>query len=152
MKSKASTPEEYLESIPAGRKEAMMQLRRVIVKNLPKGFKEVMGYGMIGYVVPHSLYPAGYHCNPKDPLPFLNIASQKNHIALYHMGLYSDPGLLNWFVKEYARQCKSKPDMGKSCLRIKNPERIPFDLIGQLAAKMMPMDWIGHYEKMIKRK
>jgi uncharacterized protein YdhG (YjbR/CyaY superfamily) len=150
MQSKAATPEEYIDSLPTERKEAMQQLRKVIRKNLPKGFTEGMSYGMIGYVVPHTRYPAGYHCNPKQPLPFMNLASQKNYIALYHMGLYADKKLLKWFVDEYSKQNKAKLDMGKSCIRFKKPEQIPFKLIGELAAKITPQEWIAFYEKSIK--
>lgn len=127
----------------------MSELRKVILKNLPKGFAETMSYGMVGYVVPHSLYPGGYHCDPKQPLPFLSIASQKNFIAVYHMGIYSDPKLLQWFTKEFAKQSTAKLDMGKSCIRFKKPEQIPFKLIGELAAKMTPQDWISTYEKVL---
>ena len=149
MQSKAATPDEYLETLPAERKAAMQELRKVIKKNLPKGFKEVMSYGMVGYVVPHSTYPKGYHCDPKLPLPFLNIASQKNFIAVYHMGIYSDPKLLDWFTKEYPKHSKSKLDMGKSCIRFKKPEEIPFALIGELASKMTPEQWIEKYETVL---
>lgn len=147
MISKAKTPEEYIAALPADRKEAISELRKVILKNLPKGFSEEMSYGMLGYVVPHSLYPAGYHCNPKLPLPFMNIASQKNFIAIYHMGIYADKNLLKWFTDEYGKHSKSKPDMGKSCLRFKKPEQIPYKLIGELASKMAPKEWIAVYEK-----
>jgi uncharacterized protein YdhG (YjbR/CyaY superfamily) len=149
MQSKAQTPDEYLASLPEERKEAMNQLRKVIKKNLPKGFKEEMGYGMLGYVVPHSLYPAGYHCNPKLPLPFLGMASQKNFIAVYHMGIYSDSKLLDWFVKEFPKHSNAKLDMGKSCIRFKKPEQIPFELIGELASKMTPEQWIEKYETVL---
>lgn len=151
MQSKASSPEEYLETLPEERKKAIAELRKVIKKNLPKGFEEVMSYGMIGYVVPHSVYPPGYHCDTTLPLPFMNIASQKNFIALYHMGLYADAKFLDWFKKEFAKQNKTKLDMGKSCLRFKKPEYIPYTLIGQLASKMTPQKWIALYEKNIKR-
>jgi len=137
MISKAKTPDEYIASLPANRKQAMAELRKVIRKNIPKGFSEVMGYGMLGYAVPHSIYPDGYHCDPKLPLPFMGIASQKNFIAVYHMGIYADPALLKWFTTEYAKQSKTKPDMGKSCMRFKKPEQIPFKLMGELATKMM---------------
>jgi hypothetical protein len=129
----------------------MNTLRKIIKKNLPKGFKEAISYGSIGYVVPHTKYPAGYHCDPKLPLPFLSIASQKNFIALYHMGIYADPKLLSWFTAEYSRVTKSRPDMGKSCIRFKKPENIPFELIGELATKMSADDWIKLYEKNIRR-
>src|SRR5262245_28577378 len=131
MQSRAKTPREYFETLPDDRRKAMLELRKVIAKNLPKGFAEVMQYGMPGWVVPHSLYPAGYHCNPKDPLPFLGIAAQKQYIAVYHMGLYADPELLSWFRKEYTKQAKGKLDMGKSCIRFKKLEEIPMKLIGE---------------------
>lgn len=152
MQSKATSPQEYIDSLPEDRKKAMAELRKVILANLPKGFKEVMGYGMLGYVVPHTLYPDGYHCDPKLPLPFINLASQKNFIAVYHMGIYSDPKLLKWFTDEFPKQSKNKLDMGKSCIRFKKPEQIPFKLIGELAAKMTPQDWIDQYESVIKNR
>ena len=151
MQSKASTPEAYVDELPEDRREAINKLRKVIKKNLPKGFKEEMNYGMIGYVVPHKIYPNGYHCNPQLPLPFMNVASQKNFIAVYHMGLYADEKLMKWFTDAYAKAFPGKLDMGKSCLRFKKPEQIPFELIGELAAKMTPEDWIARYEKMLKK-
>jgi uncharacterized protein YdhG (YjbR/CyaY superfamily) len=151
MQSKATTVEQYLAEVPADRKKAMNELRKVIKKNLPKGFREGMGYGMMGYSVPHSLYPAGYHCDPKQPLPFMSIASQKNFIAVYHMGVYADPKLLKWFTDEYKKQMPTRLDMGKSCLRFNKPENIPFKLIGELAGKITPAEWIAIYEKTIKR-
>lgn len=146
------TIEEYLQSLSPERVVAMERLREVIKKNLPYGFEETLSYGMIGYVVPHSLYPNGYHCNPKQPLPFVNIASQKNFIALYHMGIYANPELLEWFVSEYQKHVQSKPDMGKSCIRFKKIDRIPYSLIGELMTKMSPEDWIVIYEKSLNRK
>lgn len=145
--SKASTVEAYLNEIPEDKRPAILALRKSISKNLPTGFKEIMQYGMIGYVVPHSLYPDGYHTDPKEPLPFICLAAQKNHIAVYHMGIYSDPALLQWFQEAYAKQSKTKLDMGKSCIRFKNPKQIPVDLIGELASKMSPQTWIDLYEK-----
>lgn len=129
----------------------MTKLRNVIKKNIPKGFAEVMDYGMMGYVVPHSLYPAGYHCDPKQPLPFMGIASQKNFIAVYHMGVYADPKLLKWFTAEYKKRVPSKLDMGKSCIRFKKMDQILYDLIGELASKMTVKDWIKQYERVIRR-
>lgn len=149
MQSKAATPKEYLEQVAGNHKAAMAKLRNTIKKNLPKGFEERMSYGMIGYVVPHSIYPQGYHCDPKLPLPFLNIASQKNFIAVYHMGIYSDPSLLKWFTAEFPKHSKSKLDMGKSCIRFKKPDEIPYDLIGELATKMTPKQWIERYESVL---
>lgn len=151
MQSTQTTVEEYLKELPADRLEAIDKLRKVIKKNLPKGFEERMSYGMIGYVVPHSLYPKGYHCDPKLPLPFINLASQKNFIALYHMGIYSSSELLKWFQEEYSKQCKSKLDMGKSCIRMKKMEDIPYELIGELCKKMSPKDWIDRYEKVLSK-
>jgi uncharacterized protein YdhG (YjbR/CyaY superfamily) len=147
MQSKAGTVEAYISELPADRQEAINTLRKIIKKNLPKGFSECMNYGMIGYVVPHSLYPKGYHCDPKLPLPFLGLASQKNAISFYHMGIYADTKLLDWFTKEYPKRSTAKLDMGKSCIRFKKPEQIPYDLIGELCSKMSPADWIKLYEK-----
>jgi hypothetical protein len=146
MQSKELTVEAYINSLPEERKLPMMNLRNILLKSIPKGFKEEMSYGMIGYVVPHSLYPKGYHCSPELPLPFLSVASQKNFIAIYHMGMYEKPELLNWFTNEYAQRVKGKLDMGKSCIRFKKPENIPFDLIGELASKMTTKEWIETYE------
>ena len=147
MKSKATTPEQYLSELPEDRKEAMLKLRNVIKGNLPQGFEEVISYGMLGYVVPHSIYPSGYHCDPKLPLPFINLASQKNFIALYHMGIYANKNLESWFVSEYPKHVKTKLDMGKSCIRFKKMDDIPFDFIGELVAKVSVEDWISNYEK-----
>ena len=150
MKIKADSISEYLENIPNERKAVMKKLIKTIGVNLPKGFKEQLGYGMPSWVVPHSLYPDGYHCSPELPLPFINIASQKNFIALYHMGIYANPELLNWFVSEYPKHCKRKLDMGKSCIRFKKIEEIPFELIAELCTKMTPQDWIKLYEEKFK--
>ena len=151
MTSQATTPEQYINELPADRKEAITQLRNTVLKNLPKGFKETMSYGMLGYVVPHEIYPAGYHCDPKLPLPFANIASQKNFIAFYHMGVYAMPELLKWFTTEYVKQSPAKLDMGKSCIRFKKPEHIPYKLIGELIKKVSVNDWIKIYEVNVKR-
>jgi uncharacterized protein YdhG (YjbR/CyaY superfamily) len=147
MNSRATTVNEYMAELPEDRKMAVSELRKVILKNLPPGFKEEMSYGMIGYVVPHSLYAPGYHCDPKLPLPFMNIASQKNFISLYHMGIYANDKLMKWFTEEFAKRSKTKLDMGKSCIRFKKPELIPYDLIGELAAKITVQNWIELYEK-----
>ncbi len=147
----AKTVDEYISKLPEDRKEAVSKLRNTIQKNIPKGFEECINYKMIGYVVPHSIYPAGYHCDTKLPLPFINIASQKNFVALYHSGIYADPKLLNWFVGEYPKYVKTKLDMGKSCIRFKKVENIPYELIGELCQKMTTKDWISLYEKNIKR-
>ncbi|MES2679788.1 MAG: DUF1801 domain-containing protein [Bacteroidota bacterium] len=151
MQSTAKTVDEYINGVPAERVEAIKQLRQVILKNLPTGFSEVISYGMVGYVIPHSKYPAGYHCNPELPLPFMSFASQKNFIAFYHMGIYADQKLLEWFTNEYAKQVSGKLDMGKSCIRFKKPGQIPYQLIGELVAKVTPEKWIALYEKNLKR-
>jgi len=150
MHIKATNPEEYIAQIPEERIPYFKKLRKTILDNIPTGFNEQMSYGMIGYVVPKSIYPAGYHCDTKLPLPFVNIASQKNFIALYHSGIYANPELLEWFVNEYPKHCKRKLDMGKSCIRFKKAEEIPFDLIAELMQKMTVKDWINLYEKNIK--
>ncbi len=150
MRIEASNPEEYISKIPKERQEAMSKLRQTIFDNIPKGFKEEMSYGMIGYVVPHSLYPDGYHCAPELPLPFISIASQKNFVALYHMGIYADKKLLDWFVGEYLKYVKTKLDMGKSCIRFKKIETIPYELIGELCTRMTVQQWIDLYEKNVK--
>src|SRR5436190_759942 len=152
MISKATTPEQYIKELPADRKEPVTKLRETVLKNLPKGFKEVMSYGMLGYVVPHEIYPPGYHCNPKLPLPFVNIASQKNFIAVYHMGIYANPELLKWFTTEYPKHSLAKLDMGKGCLRFKKPEHISYKFIGDLIKKISVKDWIKNYEQNLKRK
>lgn len=152
MQYKATSPDDYISQLPEDRKTPVTKLRQVILKNLPKGFEETMNYGMIGYVIPHSLYPDGYHCDPKLPLPFMNIASQKNFVAVYHMGIYADPKLLNWFTSEYPKHSSRKLDMGKSCLRFKKLEDIPYQLIGELASKMSSKEWIVIYESNIKKK
>ncbi len=151
MASDVKTPEEYINQLPEDRKEAISKLRKVILNNLPKGYEEQMSYGMLGYVVPHSKYPGGYHCDPKLPLPFMNIASQKNSINLYHMGMYAKKELLDWFVGEFPKHSNRKLDMGKSCIRFKKIDEIPYNLIGELASKMTVDDWIATYEKAIKK-
>lgn len=151
MQSTATSAAGYIAEMPQERQAAFKKLRAVIKKNLSPGFKEGMGYGMLGYSVPHSKYPAGYHCDPKLPLPFMGIASQKNFIAVYHMGVYANPELLKWFTTAHAKVSSKKLDMGKSCMRYKKPEDIPFELIGELAAKMSADEWIALYEKKLKR-
>lgn len=146
MQIKASSPKEYLENIPEERQPVMKKIRKIILENLPKGFNEEMSYGMIGYVVPHSIYPDGYHVDPKLPLPFINLASQKNFIALYHSGIYASPEMHNWFVSEYPKHCKSKLDMGKSCIRFKKLDDIPYALIAELVTKLSVKEWVSLYE------
>lgn len=152
MTSDAKTVEEYIDNLPKDRKAAMTKLRKVILDNLPKKLSEEMSYGMIGYVVPHSIYPNGYHCNPKLPLPFMNIASQKNFIAVYHMGIYAKKELLDWFVSEYPKYVKRKLDMGKSCIRFKKIDEIPYELIGELVSKMTVQEWISIYQNAYLKK
>lgn len=152
MTSDAKNPDEYINSLPEDRKKYMEKLRNVILKNLPKGFQEGMGYGMMGYSVPHSIYPNGYHCKPSDPLPFMGMASQKNSINFYHMGIYADKELYDWFVGEYPKHSTRKLDMGKSCMRFKKFEEIPFDLIGELVTKISVEDWIETYESAFRKK
>lgn len=147
MQYEVSTLDEYFESIPSERKEAVKKIYETLKMNLPNGFEEQISYGHIGFVVPHSMYPNGYHCDPTSPLPFIGLASQKNFIALYHMGIYSDEKLLNWFIEEYPKHAKRKLDMGKSCIRFKKTDDIPYDLIGKLASKITPDQWIATYEK-----
>lgn len=151
MQIHVNSPEEYIAHLPEDRKTAMTTLRKIILDHLPAGFEETINDGMIGYVVPLSLYPKGYHCNPSTPLLFLQIASQKNNIALYHFGIYCDPTLLIWFVQEYPKHCSTKLDMGKSCIRFKKMEQIPYDLIGKLCQKMTVAEWIEKYENIIKK-
>jgi uncharacterized protein YdhG (YjbR/CyaY superfamily) len=147
MQSSAKTVQEYLDDVPANHKEAILQLRKAIFENLPPGFEECMSYGMIGYVVPLSLYPSGYHCDKELPLPFINLASQKNFIALYHMGLYAEENFLQWFKEEYAKRVQHKLDMGKSCIRFKKTDQIPYDLIAELCSRISPEEWIRKYEE-----
>lgn len=147
----AATVEEYLNEIPEERKEGVNKLRSIILENLPKGFEEGMSYGMIGYFVPHSLYPSGYHCNPKLPLPFMSFANQKNSISFYNMELYANPDLHAWFVTEFTKYSSEKLDMGKSCVRFKKPEYIPFELIAELVRKVTVKDWISSYESKFKQ-
>ncbi|MEM8507142.1 MAG: DUF1801 domain-containing protein [Bacteroidota bacterium] len=147
----AKTVDEYIEKVPEDRKIAISKLRQTIKSNLPPGFEECINYKMIGFVVPHSIYSSGYHCDPKLPLPFINLASQKNYVALYHSGLYANTTLLDWFVSEYPKYATTKLDMGKSCIRFKKIEDIPYDLIAALSKKMTVNDWINLYEKNVKR-
>lgn len=147
----AKTIEEYINKLPEDRKIAVTKLRDTIKENLPKGFEECMSYKMIGFVVPHSIFPDGYHVDPKLPLPFINIASQKNFVALYHMGIYADKNILDWFLAEYPKHVKTKLDMGKSCIRFKNVATIPYELIAELCQKMTPENWIQLYQKNIEK-
>lgn len=152
MQSKATTPEEYLSELQDERRIVMERLRKTTLDNLPKGLVEQMIYGMLGYVVPHSIYPDGYHCSPQLPLSFFAIASQKNSINIYHMMLYADQNLHDWFVAEYPKHSKAKLDMGKSCIRFKKMDDIPYELIGNLLAKVSVEQWIEVYESKLKKK
>ncbi len=152
MLIEVGTFEDYLAALPDQRKEAVERLHQEILNQLPSGFEVGVMGGMINYYVPLSAYPAGYHCTPGEPLPFLALASQKNHIALYHMGLYMDEELAAWFAKEYQEQVPTKLDMGKSCIRMKNPKHIPYALIGDLVGKMTMERYIELYEKQHVRK
>ena len=152
MQSEAKTPKDYVDALTPERRKVIKKLRTVVRKALPNGFKETMGYGMIAYVVPLSVYPSGYHCKADTPLPFISLASQKNFVALYHMGIYSDPELMSWFKTEYASRVDGKLDMGKSCIRFKKLDQIPYDLVGELCGRMTAEEWIAAYEGAISRK
>lgn len=151
MKASGNTVNEILKHVPFERFAAFNKLHDTIMENLPEGFEAGISYGGLGYVVPHSIYPGGYHCKPEEPLPFAGIASQKNSINFYHMGIYADPKLLEWFVSEYPKHCKHKLDMGKSCIRFKKFEEIPFQLIGELMQKMSVQKWVDLYESQLKK-
>lgn len=152
MKYEASTVEEYISQLPEERQEVLQKLRNIIKENLPEGFEEGINYKMIGYYVPHSKYPDGYHCDPKLPLPFMNLASQKNSVNLYHSGIYANKDLHDWFVAEYPKYSKRKLDMGKSCIRFKKLDDIPYELIAELCTKMSVDEWVSTYESAVKKK
>ena len=147
-----TNPEEYIRLVPEDKRESFAGLRDTILAHLPEGFEETIGYNMIGYVVPHKLYPSGYHANSSLPLPFINIGVQKHHIALYHFGLYADKNFMKWFTEEYSRLTGKKPDMGKSCIRFRKSTMIPLHLIGEIVEKIRPEDWISLYESQIRKK
>lgn len=142
MRYEANSPEEYIAQLPDSRRAAVAALRDAVRHGLPEGFEETMLYDMITYVVPHAIYPAGYHVNPKDPLPFLSIGSQKHYIALYHMGLYVFPEVRAWFQREYEKADIGKLDMGKSCIRFRREDRIPLELVTELCAKISLADYV----------
>lgn len=152
MEYNVNSVEEYIAALPEDRRQVIQQLRNVILSNLPEGFSEQISYGMISYVVPLSIYPKGYHVKKKEPLPFLSFASQKNHIALYHMGLYGNKDIEKWFAEEYTKRVSAKLDMGKSCIRFRNPALIPYDLIAELCKKITVDDYINQYEQTINSK
>lgn len=147
MNIKASSPDNYIKQLSPERQEVVSKIRAIVLENMPKGFEECINYDMIGYVVPKSIFPAGYHCDPRLPLPFINLASQKNFVAFYHMGIYAMPDLLEWFVDEYPKHCKTKLDMGKSCIRFKKMDDIPYQLLAELVQKITVEDWITVYKK-----
>lgn len=151
MQYKATSAVDYISQVPEERRETLNKLRKVINDNLPEGFEEGIQYGMIGYYVPHSVYPNGYHCDPKTPLPFMSFASQKNSVNLYHSGIYAKKELHDWWVKEYPKHSTRKLDMGKSCVRFKKMDDIPFELIAELTQKMTCQEWIDLYEANIKK-
>ncbi len=151
MTIEAESVEEYYEKVPEERKVSILKLRQLLRDNLPEGFSEVLSYGAPGFVVPHSAYPAGYHCNPEEPLPFVTLMNQQKYIAMYHSGLYVDSKLQSWFEKEYPKYSKHKLDMGKSCVRFKYMDDIPYDLIAELARKITVKEWITMYEKSVQR-
>jgi hypothetical protein len=148
MKSKATTVDEILHDVDPDRRPFFHELHQTIIDNLPDGFEPAISYGGLGYVVPHSVYPEGYHCKPQEPLPFAGIAAQKGSINFYHMGLYADETLMQWFVGEYSKHSSRKMDMGKSCVRFKKHKEIPLPLIGELMRKMSAVQWIQIYESM----
>ena len=141
----------YINSLPPEREKTFTQLINVIEQGIPKGFEKVMNYGMPSFVIPHSIYPEGYHCDVSLPLPFIGVSNRKSSISLYHMGLYADLKLLNWFKSEYPKHSNFKLDMGKSCIRFKKFNEIPYELIGILSTKMTVKKWIDIYEENIKR-
>lgn len=151
MQIPAISVDDYISKIPEERQEIFKRLFDTIDDNLPKGFKQGVSYGMVGWDVPLETYPSGYHCTPGAPLPFMGLASQKNFIALYHMGIYSKPELLEWFVSEFPKYSKRKLDMGKSCVRFKKIDEIPLELIAELSKRMTVDEWIECYEKNLKK-
>ncbi|CAD7810485.1 hypothetical protein CHRY9390_02187 [Chryseobacterium aquaeductus] len=151
MQFPATSIEDYISQIPEERQVVFKKLFDTITENLPKGFQKGVSYGMVGWDVPLETFPAGYHCTPGSPLPFMGLASQKNFIALYHMGIYAKPELLDWFVAEFPKHSKRKLDMGKSCIRFKKMDEIPFELIAELSKKMNVDEWISIYETQFKK-
>lgn len=148
MTSPAKTVEEYLASLPEDRRTAISAVRQVILENLPKGYEEGMQYGLIGYFVPHSLYPKGYHCDPKQPLNYAGLGSQKNHMALYLMCAYGDTEIDAWFRDAYAKSGK-KLDMGKACVRFKKLDDLPLDVVGKVIAMVPPEKYIARVESIL---
>ena len=151
MQSKATNVDQYINELPLEKKETMTRLRETILSHISKDTEETMQYGMITYVIPYSVYPAGYHCAPKQHLPFISLAAQKNFFAFYHMGMYAKPELINWYTETYEQKMQRKPDVGKSCIRFKKAEHISFDLLAELVSRMTSSEWIELYEKNFKR-
>ncbi len=151
MRSETKSVEDYLDSLDPKWKDMVVRLREIILKNIPEGFQETMTYGMLGWVVPHSIYPKGYHAKPEEPLPFISLAAQKNTVSLYHMGIYGDDGLLDWFKEGYQNEVGKKPNMGKSCIRFRKEEDIPFQLLEELLHKVTVEDYIEAYEYSMKK-
>ncbi len=144
------TPQDWINEQDESRQEALQQLRQTFNENLPEGFEERVSGGMLHWVVPHATYPDGYHCNPDDPLPFISLASRKRFIPMCHMGLYAEPDVLDWFQRSYEDHARTKLDMGKSCVRFKKMDDIPYDLLVELAQKFSPKEWIELYERAVK--
>lgn len=144
--------EEYIDNVDEKRQGAFRELVEVVRKNIPQGFEEVMQYNMITYVVPLKEYPKGYLERIDEPLPFISLGVQKNHIAFYHLGIMSNEDLLSWFQDEYKKQVPTKLNMGKSCIRMTNVKNIPFELLGELVSKMTPDEWVLNYEKAIEKR
>lgn len=148
MRSGAATPSAYLASLPPERRSVVKRLRATLRRHLPEGFEETMAYGMITWVVPHRLYPAGYHCDPRQALPFVSLASQEQYVALYHMGL-QQPALLAWFKAAWPRHTAARLDLGKACLRLRDAADVPYALVAELAERMTPRDWIEAYQRLV---
>lgn len=147
MNYDVATVDEYVQAIPKDRQPIISKLRDVFGTNLPDGFEETIQYKMLTYVVPLSLYPKGYLNKQDTPLPFISIASQKHHIAVYHMGLYMNEDIMNWFEQAYNERVSHKLDMVKSCIRFKKFDQIPYDLLEELATKITPQNFIKQYEE-----
>ncbi|MBM3452765.1 MAG: DUF1801 domain-containing protein [Bacteroidetes bacterium] len=145
------TVKEYIDNVSEDRRGVFLQVLEAIRKGIPADFEECISYGMIGFVVPHSIYPKGYHCDPKLPLPFVSVSNQKNSINIYHMGIYADAKLLEWFVESYKHSTNSKLDMGKSCIRFNPKKDIPYSLIKKLCGKINAHEWIELYESAFKK-
>lgn len=143
--------QQLLQQVPEDRHDAMNTLRKLFSTQLPKGFEELIKATSLDFVVPHSLYPNGYHCNPKQPLPFISIVSQKNVLTIHHLGFYASPELTEWFVTEYSKKYTPKLDMGKGCLKFKKMEEIPYDLLKSLCKKLTVKEWVDLYEKAFRK-